>query len=94
LVSDNFAQQENYSPSKLKKLKPKYIDPSKILDLSANQEHIEGVITNNLVTSLVAQEDQRVNKQAMGFDVLRLSSPPIDTMNEDFLCGKCQKIVN
>ena len=31
---------------------------------------------------------------AKGFDVLRLANPPIDSLNEDFLCGGCQKIVN
>ena len=31
---------------------------------------------------------------AQGFDVLRLANPPIDSLNEDFLCGGCQKIVN
>jgi len=32
--------------------------------------------------------------QELGFDVLRLSHPPLDTMNEDFLCGICHKICN
>jgi hypothetical protein len=85
LVSDNFSSNDGYSPSRLKKLKPKYLDPSKVLASIGAQECIEGALPNNLVSSLA--EDQWLNKQAMGFDVLRLSSPPIDTMNEDFLCG-------
>ena len=29
-----------------------------------------------------------------GFDILRLKSPSIDELSDDFLCGACQKIVN
>ena len=42
-------------------------------------------------SSLVQDPSQR---RQQGFDVLRLAQPPIDQMNEDFLCGVCHKIVN
>jgi hypothetical protein len=29
-----------------------------------------------------------------GYDPLKLTSPPFDEINEDFLCGLCKKIVN
>ena len=37
---------------------------------------------------------RQVPQQRQGFDIIRLSYPPIDEINEDFICGLCQKIVN
>mmetsp|Transcript_1995 Transcript_1995/g.3523 ORF Transcript_1995/g.3523 Transcript_1995/m.3523 type:complete len:203 (+) Transcript_1995:767-1375(+) len=33
-------------------------------------------------------------KYTEGFDILRLSNPPIDLINEDFICSVCHKIIN
>jgi hypothetical protein len=46
----------------------------------------------SLASSLM--EDIIVPRAVEGFDVLRLTSPPLEQLNEDFLCAKCQKIVN
>jgi hypothetical protein len=32
--------------------------------------------------------------QKIGFDIMRLTYPPIELINEDLLCGICHKIVN
>lgn len=43
--------------------------------------------------SLRGNQNTKANPQ-QGFDLLRLSSPTLENVNEDFICSICQKILN
>ena len=44
---------------------------------------------------MIGQNNSNNNNNAQqGFDLLRLSSPNLENVNEDFICSICQKILN
>ena len=65
-------------------------DKDALLGLQSNNNFMSSLVDNQIEHS----DLNSTNLNSQGFDVLRLSNPQVDNLNEDFICGICHKIVN
>lgn len=67
--------------------------PGQVMNAQGLPAQFQGTQTQADRSRFGGQQQMKANPQ-QGFDILRLSNPPLENVNEDFICSICQKILN